>query len=181
MPRPARRRQSYSWAELKRIGYSYRLLVRGLERTADRGLLLHSSGGSDGSCSGMAVRPFRQDPRNSRHSLWNQAGRHRSHSSSSLGSWTNSSKDNVPCICGSVLSVLICFRFVSPSLAFAGRWGSVPASSKNFRSVALCTSFHDHLERGSGDSNIVQFEFAISGFLEDRSNRIRQRLCIAGL
>src|SRR5208282_403330 len=181
VPRLARCEQSHPRTQFKRIGYSYRILVRRLERSADRWYLLHSSSSTDGRRYWMAIRPPGQAPRDRRHTVWNQASRYRGRSSCPLEPWPNRGKDNVSWTRGGAWARAMCSRFASTGIASAGRWSSLRARSKNIASVLLGGSRSHAWKRNLSDHGIVQPSFAFSSFLEARRNRIRQRLCALSL
>src|ERR1700691_1907380 len=181
MARPRRRKQSHSWTEFKRTSYSYRLFVRWLERTAARRKLLHSSGGLDGWRPGVVIRPFWEAPGDCRHPLWRKAGGHRYRFTSSVEPRTNSSKNNVSCICDRVLSVVICLRFASSAFACFGRRPSVPPRSKGLARAPLFDHFCTLSKLDSGNSSIVQSDFVVSGLPETRGYGIRKWVRSVGL
>ncbi len=124
---------------------------------------------------------FGQASLDRRHPLWNQAGRHRGRSSSSLESYPNSGKDNVSWTRSGVCARALCSRFASTAIASTGRWSSVRACAKNLACVVLGASCSDDWRRNLSDHGIVQPCFAFSGLLEAWGNRFRQRLCALGL
>jgi putative chromate ion transporter len=80
-----------------------------------------------------------------------------------------------------VLALVLSVLGVHPLLLLllAGAVACVPAL-RTSRASCSVFSFSDVWRRNLSDHGIVQPSFAFSGFLEARSNRIRQRLCSIG-